>query len=202
MPSPTRTLLNPQVPPECVTVPAPLAATPRSLPLRLLKVAVRSPRGLKPLPETPSAKLTLPGRSGRSCAGLSAVTRPLTDQVSRGDHRTRPLTLACPPNRSISAGSKLKLSLSRVPVTSSGIAGKARGAGAAAHVHLVRQDAAERERAGSAAHGDVVPDERPAEIAPARRSDRAAGRGRRSRSCPCRSRAPRRPRAAAPSAGP
>ena len=77
-----------------VRVPEPLAATPRSLPARPLKEAVRSPRASKPRPEMPSAKPMLPGRSARNAPGLMPLARPLTDQVSAGDHATWPLKLA------------------------------------------------------------------------------------------------------------
>jgi len=74
VPSPTRTALKPQVFPERVTVPEPLAATPRNLPLKVLNEAVRSPLASKPRPDAPSVKLTLPGRSARSAPGLMPLT--------------------------------------------------------------------------------------------------------------------------------
>ncbi len=123
MPSPTRTLLKLQAAPECVTVPEPLAATPRSLPLRLLKPTLRSPLPEKPRPSAAKAKPMLPGRSSRSAPGLMPVTRPASAQVWSGDQTTWPVTLACPSYRSISAGSKLKLFLSSVPLSSTGITG-------------------------------------------------------------------------------
>src|SRR5215469_18434703 len=102
-PSPTRTAAKVQVLPEWERLPLPLAASPRSLPLTPVKEASKV-RFASKLPEAEKPKLRLPGRSGRHAAGLMPVALPLTDQLCAGDQASTPLTLACPPNRSTSAG--------------------------------------------------------------------------------------------------
>ena len=109
-----------QVSPACVSLPPPLAARPRSRPLRPSRVRLIGSPALNPRPPTSRPKSTLPGRSGRSGAGSMPVACPLTSQRCSGAQVTSPCTSAWP--RKISSCARLNStpSLPNFPLTSAG----------------------------------------------------------------------------------
>ncbi len=123
-PSPIRTPSNCQAPAWRASFPPPLAATPRSLPLKLRSSMLKSRESENPRPWAAMAKLSAPGRSSRKCAGFIPVSVPLTSQLCSGPQTTSPSRSACPSYASREACLNSKRSLASVPSTRPGICGK------------------------------------------------------------------------------